>query len=78
MVAGTDEGDEATERSRDGFPSEGTEADPEGSLLGGDGTGRFVAPSGRADRAVLPEEGKWSAADAARHNVADSLHAAMV
>lgn len=33
---------------------------------------------GSADRTVLPEEGKRSAADATLDDVADSLHAAMV
>src|SRR5574343_159215 len=74
----TDEIDEATEPGRDGFFAQSRKANPQGGLPGGDGNGRAVVASGSTDRAALPEEGKRSSADVLGHDVADSVHAAMV
>ncbi len=51
---------------------------PEGSVLGGDGNGGTLVAPGSADRAALPEERQWPPTDAFGHDVADSLHTAMV
>src|SRR5574343_1365016 len=74
----TDEIDEATEPGRDGFFAQSRKANPQSGLPSGDGNGRAVVASGSTDRAALPEAGKRASADALGHDVADSLHAAMV